>query len=93
MKTVTVTAIADFMWRGNAVEKDDAIEMAPVDAAVYAQCGKVSLSKRPAKPKVRRPVVQTVALTPEPSSPDPDLLDESRSKRRYQRRDLEPKVE
>lgn len=76
-KTVVVQARAAFSYQGRGLRAGELVTMTPIDAAVKARQGLVSLTR----PR-RAPAPDVVAiLDPAPAVP--------KSRRRYKRRDLE----
>jgi hypothetical protein len=73
-KDVTVRALKAFTYRHRDVRRNDAVTMTPLDAAVHARRGDVSLAAG----------YRTRDVTPELPEPEP----EPRRTRRYRRRDL-----
>lgn len=74
MKTVVVQARAPFSYQGRGLRAGELVAMTPIDAAMKARQGLVSLTRRAPGPDV------VAILDPAPVP---------KSRRRYKRRDLE----
>lgn len=74
-KPVTVRALKSFDYEGHSYACGADVTMTPIDAAVHARKGNVTLSKG----------YRTRAITPEPPAPEPDPPARTR---RYRRRDM-----
>lgn len=64
MQLVTVTAITPFTYEGREIRRGQPVSMKPVDAAIHARQGHVSLS-RPEKKSSRRNTYRTRDLVAE----------------------------
>ncbi len=74
LKTITVSALQSFEWKGQPVYAGQALTVTPIEAVVLAQKHQVSLARR------------TKVIAP---PPEPEPVAPPKSRGRYRRRDLQ----